>query len=53
MKKAHPYTIGVCVCVYCVPFIKSFQEYSATAPQGILEVQTSSKFLKKLTRLKV
>ena len=52
MKKAHTIA-GVCGCMHCVPFIKSFQEYSATAPQGILEVQTSSKFLKKLTRLKV
>ena len=46
MKKAHTYSTiaGVCVCMYCVPFIKSFQEYSATAPQGILEVQTAVSF---------
>ena len=47
MKKAHTNTIAgvcVCVCMYCVPFIKSFQEYSATAPQGILEVQTAVSF---------
>ena len=43
MKKAHAYTISG-VCMYCVPFIKSFQEYSATAPQGILEVQTAVSF---------
>ena len=52
MKKALLHVLVCTVTVY-VPFIKSFQEYSATTPQGILEVQTSSKFLKKLTRLKV
>ena len=41
MKKA---LLHVLVCTVYVPFIKSFQEYSATTPQGILEVQTAVSF---------